>query len=303
LEDDYGLTGYLKVSAIFVTILFSISSASILVLLSKATAVSCAFWRVFIASLILWTVGLLRDSFGGFHPGGRTILYSIVSGGFLAAHFLLWMESLFMIPVSVSTTVVVTYPLLSVLIDRLIFKEEMSLLQIVGLLLGFIGVLLFMHPYVLAEGNIYGVLFSFGGALCAVGYFSMGRFVRKRTSLLGYTVWAYTSASVILLFYASVSGENLFKNPPQTYIYFLLLALIPMIGGHTLINYVLKYMKTSVATSVALGEPIGASILAYLILQQQMSVPKALVMALVLTSIALTISQEMKRPKENPYSS
>jgi drug/metabolite transporter (DMT)-like permease len=68
-----------------------------------------------------------------------------------------------------------------------------------------------------------------------------------------------------------------------------------MIGGHTLINYLLRYVKTSVATSIALGEPVGASLLAYLLLQQQIDWLQALVMTLVLSSIALTIFQEIKR--------
>jgi drug/metabolite transporter (DMT)-like permease len=213
----------------------------------------------------------------------------MVAGVLLAVHFLLWMESLFIIPVGVSTTVVVTYPLLSVLIDHFLFKEKPTFLQVLGLSVGLIGVLFFMHPGVLAGYDSYGVLLSFGGALGATGYFSIGRFVRKKTNLLNYTTLAYTSTALTLVLYALVSGENLLNHSLQTYRYFSLLAILPMIGGHTLINYVLRYLKTSVATSIALGEPVGASILAYFILDQPLDLPKALVMTLVLASIALTV--------------
>lgn len=295
MENGYELTRYLRVASIFTVIFFSISSSSILVLLSGATAVSCAFWRLFIASLILWFFWLLRGGSSGLAIDRRILIYSVASGMFLALHFLLWMESLFIIPVAVSTTVVVTYPLFSAMIDRFILREEIGFLQVIGLTLGFIGVLLFTHPQV-ASYNVYGVLLSLCGALAGAIYFGIGRLVRKKTDLVGYTVLAYTSASISLLLYALASKENLLSNPAETYAYFLLLALIPMIGGHTLINYILRYMKTSVATSIALTEPIGASILAYFILDQQMVPSEVVVMMLVLASVALTISQEMKKP-------
>lgn len=285
----------IKIAIIFIIIFFSISASSILVLLSNATAVSCAFWRTTIAGLILSSIYLLRNNPADFILDRRTLLYSIISGIFLASHFLLWMESLFIVPVSVSTTIVVTYPLFSALIDCLIRKERIELIQVIGFIMGFLGITLFMHPWLSAEYDILGVLFSLGGSLSATGYFSIGRSVRRRASLLTYTTLAYTSSSVILLLYAIIIGENLVRSFPQALPYFLLLALLPMIGGHTLINYILRYMKTGVATSIALGEPIGASILAYLILRQKLDLWRALVMSLVLISIVLVISRELKR--------
>ncbi|RLI35065.1 EamA/RhaT family transporter [Candidatus Bathyarchaeota archaeon] len=283
---------YLRLSIIFGVILFSISSSSILILLSGATATSCAFWRVFIASIILASTWLIRNGLSTLHLDRETVLYSVLSGLSLAVHFLLWMKSLFMVPVSISTTVVVTYPLFAVLIDSLVLHEHVKPIQVAGLILGFIGVLLFMQPWVLGCYNSLGVLLSLGGAVAASFYFTMGRVVRRRTDLLSYTILAYTTASTALLLYAAIHGENIIYYPPRTYVYFILLTLIPMMGGHTLINYILRYVKTGVATSIALGEPVGASILAHITLSQVVDPPKALVMVLVLSSIALTISSE-----------
>jgi drug/metabolite transporter (DMT)-like permease len=280
---------------LFAVILFSISSSSLLVVLSGATAVACAFWRVSLASLILGLTNLLRNRGKGVNLDKGLLMYSLVSGILLAVHFLLWMESLFLIPIAVSTTVVVTYPLFSLLIDHFIFKESIGTFQALGLIAGFIGVLLFLHPQVLTGYEYHGVLLSFGGALGATGYFSIGRFVRRKTDVLSYTMFTYASASISLLAYALLRNEDIWTYPPQTYIFFLLLAVLPMIGGHTLINYLLRYMKTSVATSIALGEPIGASLLAHFFLQQQIDGPQALVMTLILSSIALTISREVKK--------
>lgn len=288
----------LKMTAVYVTIFFSISSSSILVLLSGAPAVASAFWRVFIATIILALIQFFRNGFRGIFINRKVTIYSFGAGGFLAAHFLLWMKSLYLIPVAISTTIVVTYPLFSLIIDHVVFKDEMKRPQVLGLIVSFLGILFFMHPSVTADYDSSGVVLSFGGALCATGYFSLGRAVRKQTNLLSYTVSTYICTSILLFTYAIFSGHSLIDYSSETFAYFGLLAMIPMIGGHTLINYLLKYVKTSVATSIALGEPVGASILAYFIIDQQVDALKALIMMIVLVSLAYTITQETKDDAE-----
>jgi len=285
---------YLKFSLVWVTILLSFSSASILVLISGAGALPCAFWRVTIAAIILWIARFLASPRGSSKLDHRIIPYSCLSGFTLAVHFLLWMESLFLIPVAISTTVVVTYPLLSIIPDLIVFKEKPTPLQALGLALGFIGVILFTQPWVLGGYDVRGVILSFIGALAATCYFSLGRFLRRRLSLLDYGSLTYSSASLSILAYSLVVGGNILYYPIDSYIYFILLALIPMVGGHTLLNYMLRYVKTSIATSVALAEPIGASILAYIALGQEVSLVEALVMCLTLSSIALILFEEAR---------
>ncbi len=284
----------LKVYLAFPVIVISISSASILVLLSNASALACAFWRVAISSIIIFI--LIAAKKRKLKPvNGRYVVFSIFSGFFLALHFLLWMESLFLVPVAVSTTIVVTYPLIAALIDKYVYNESISTKQTVGLVGAFLGVLLFTQPRILGDYPISGVLLSLGGAFAAAAYFSIGRHVRKNMDVLKYSLIAYSSSAMFLLVFSFVAHENLVVYLPRSFIYFLLLALIPMIGGHTLMNYILRFMKTSTVTSVALLEPIGATFLAYLILGQKIDYYKAIVMAIVLSTIMLTLSEEIKR--------
>ncbi|MEM2740206.1 MAG: DMT family transporter [Candidatus Bathyarchaeia archaeon] len=302
MEEPIGgarFTVYLKLSLLWVTILLSFSSASILVLLSEAGALPCAFWRVTIAASILWAARFLTSPRIPSKPDPRIILYSCLSGFALAVHFLLWMESLFLIPVAVSTTIVVTYPLLSVIPDMIVFREEPTPLQILGLTLGFLGVILFTQPWVLGGYDVRGVILSFAGALAATCYFSLGRLLRREVSLLDYGSLTYSSASLSLLAYGLAARDNIVYHSIHSYLYFILLALIPMIGGHTLLNYMLRYVKTSIATSVALGEPIGASILAYIALGQEVSLVEASVMCLTLSSVALTLIEEARVSRIN----
>ncbi|OYT53292.1 MAG: EamA family transporter [Desulfurococcales archaeon ex4484_217_2] len=280
----------LVIYLLFPVIVISISSASILVLMSGASAVACAFWRLLISTLIIFTIAFIRKA--KILLDLKDLALSAISGFFLAIHFLLWMESLFLIPVSVSTTVVVTYPLISAFIDKYFFKEKLTLIQIVGLISAFIGVTLFMHPRFSGEYSVLGVFMALGGSFAAAVYFSLGRYVRKRRSTTSYTIVAYSSSTLFLYFFSILLRDNVFKYIPESLIYFILLSLLPMIGGHTLMNYALKYMKTSAVTSVALLEPIGASILAYVFLGQYVDVYKAIIMCIVILSVSLTVFEE-----------
>jgi len=236
-----------------------------------------------------------RDSSDDQYSMDRKVLsYSIFSGISLSIHFVMWMQSLFLIPVAISTTVVVTYSFFSIVTDFFIFKEKMKSSQIISLILGFTGILLFINPQISTSYSIPGVLLALLGSFAAAFYFGIGRFIRKETDLLSYTIITYSTASVALFFYAVIVKENLFLYPPETYIYFILLALLPMIGGHTLINYLLKYVKTSVATSITLGEPIGSSIMAYFLLNQQLNLPNIIAMTFVLSSLAYSILVDVR---------
>ncbi len=287
-----------------VIVVVSISFASIFVLLSGAPASVCAFWRLLISTLILLTTSLLTGKLGGttkLFKDFKSSLLTIASGTALATHFLLWMESLFYVSVAVSVTVVVSFPLINLIIDYLLLKERVSRVQVIGLITGFTSIALFMNPKVSTVESSYGVLLAFLGALAASTYFSIGRVLRRYVGIIEYSTSVYGIASLVLLIYNLLLKVNLVNYPLMSYLYFILLATVPMLGGHTLMNYMLKYMKSSTVTSLALGEPIGATILAYFILKQSVSPNQLILMVITLTSVAIVIKEESRMERINTH--
>ena len=53
--------------------------------------------------------------------------------------------------------------------------------------------------------------------------------------------------------------------------WFVLLAIIPNLLGHTLFNWALKWVSTNVISIAILFEPVGAAILAYIILGEYLN--------------------------------
>ncbi|MEM4537554.1 MAG: DMT family transporter [Thermosphaera sp.] len=248
----------------FLAIWVSISSASVLVVMSGAPAEVCAFWRTFITSIMFLPIALHRKNFS-------IKLHHLVAGFFLGLHFLMWMQSLFLLPVYQSTLIVVSYPVFNVVFDYIFFHEKPSFRKISGFIITLMLLAIFLKVSEL-HLNI-GVFLALTASLFAAGYFQVGRYARYRVGepILEYATPTYIIASLTALVYAIFNGSNILFYDATTYFYFILLALIPMIGGHTLMNYYMRKYSTSTVTSIALGEPFGAGLLGMILLGQSLS--------------------------------
>ncbi|MEM0325971.1 MAG: DMT family transporter [Desulfurococcaceae archaeon] len=271
-----------------VVIWIAISSASILVLLSGAVAEACAFWRLLLSSLLILLLKYIRSR-GNNRGVPRIQVHHAISGIMLALHFILWMKSLFMIKVYVSTLLVTLYPMYALVIDALIYKHKLSKFQVTGVVMITLLVALYLdvHELVLETGVFYALL---AGVLCAV-YFEIGSYARSRLreNALDYAFSTYLVASFFVWLYSTITGSNLYIYSISTYAYFLLLALVPMILGHTLMNYLLGKYPASLVTLISYGEPFGAGLLAFIILGQSVA-PSQVLFGIVIISLIILIS-------------
>ena len=95
------------------------------------------------------------------------------------------------------------------------------------------------------------------------GYLLAGRFVRRTLDLATYTLGAYGSAALFLLAFNLFTATPLSGFSNQTYLVFLLLAVIPQLIGHTTFNWTLGFLSPTTVAVLILGEPLGATLLAY----------------------------------------
>ena len=143
-----------------------------------------------------------------------------------------------------------------------------------------------------ASGPLFGDFMSLCGAITASGYFLVGRSVRREVDTLGYILPVYSTAALLLLVGTGitilVTGESVTGYRTSTYIYFLLLAILPQLVGHSIFNWALKYMSATLIAICILGEPIGATILSWCFLGESISLLQALGGAVILTGIFLS---------------
>ncbi|MGN7471048.1 DMT family transporter [Brevibacillus sp. SAFN-007a] len=255
----------------------AVSSSAIFVKLSSAPAPIIATYRlvfsvVLTLPFLLWNRGALAE-IGKMNK--KVWLLCLLSGAFLASHFLLWFESLNYTSVASSTVLVTLQPLFAFIGGYFFFGERVRPLALSGGLLAIAG------SFVIGWGDfqvggmaLFGDALALLGAVTVTGYWLVGQYVRQHMSSFAYTLVVYTATSAILVAYDLALGYPLAGYPAQDWGWFFCLALFPTLLGHSIFNWVIKWLNTTTISMGILGEPIGTAILAYFILGEVVTVPQ-----------------------------
>jgi drug/metabolite transporter (DMT)-like permease len=249
----------------------SISFASIFTKWSGSPPFIIAGYRLALTCAMLLPVMVLTGGFSDLKSFNRNeILLVFLSGLALAFHFGLWITSLTLTLVSASVILVTSHPIFVAGVSHFVLKERVRKMAAIGIVLAFSGVgLISIGDYSVGGGKLLGDLLAFLGGLCAGIYFLSGRVARKTISLTPYVFSVYGLSALLLLVSAAVLGNRIVVTNTRELTLFLLMAIVPTLGGHTMFNYALKRLPAHIVATGVLGEPVGASILAYFLLPQQ----------------------------------
>jgi drug/metabolite transporter (DMT)-like permease len=158
----------------------------------------------------------------------------------------------------------------------------------------FLGVILIAAPEFFVNIHaLMGDLLALIGAVSGAVYFMVGRVVRARVSLAMYTVPVYGVSALTTLVVGLLLRTRFWPYPPYTWFYIVMIVLGPMLLGHTLLNYALKYSRAVTVTTSTLGEPIGATLLALIIFHQVPQPITVVGMAVTLLGIYMVIREEL----------
>lgn len=249
----------------------SISFASIFTKWSDSPPFIIAGYRLALTCAMLLPVMVLTGGFSELKSFNRKeILLILLSGVALAFHFGLWITSLTLTLVATSVILVTSHPIFVAGVSHFVLKERVKKMAAVGIAVAFSGVVLIsISDYSAGGGRLLGDLLAFIGGICAGIYFLSGRVARKSIALTPYAFSVYGLSALLLLVSAAILGNRVVVTSTHELTLFLLMAIIPTIGGHTMFNYALKKLPAHIVATGVLGEPVGASILAYLLLPQE----------------------------------
>ena len=130
----------------------------------------------------------------------------------------------------------------------------------------------------------------------AAGYMLVGRKLRTQMDLVPYIFVVYGISAILLIAFMFGLGQSPLGFSPITYLWLVLLALVPQLIGHSIFNWSLKYIPASLVSVTLLGEPVGSTILAYFLLQQQPGLVKIGGAVLILIGIWLAASAGAGQP-------
>ena len=282
--------------------ILAVSTASIFIKLCDAPALMIATYRMVFASLILVPFALHKKKGTGW--GRKDIGWLFLSGFFLGLHFAFWIASLKYTSVASSVVLVTTHPIFVGIGSRLFLKEPLGVRLTAGILLSVSGSSLIGYgDMAVSEEAFMGDGLALLGAIAASGYFLVGRKMRKGQDLLSYIFPVYSTAALVLILISLLFQQAFLGYSPTTYLYLILLALIPQLIGHTTFNWALKYLPASMVAVTILGEPVGSTILAYFILGEGLTTWKVLGGILILAGILIALGRQVGNPMGDPLPS
>lgn len=293
--------------------ILAVSTGSIFVRYAQvyAPSIVIAAYRLGLATLFLAPVALIKHRSDLVNIQGRDRWLAIGSGIFLALHFATWISSLEFTTVVSSVVLVSTAPIWVALLSPITVKEPLTKPILIGMGLAFVGVIVVgisdvcsidsgkllcpsFNDFIRGEAFI-GDLLALAGAWMAAGYLLIGRRLRGGISLVPYIFVVYGIAAIVFIGLMFTSGQSAIGYPPQTYVWLILLALVPQLMGHSSFNWALGYLSAAFVSITLLGEPIGSAMLAYILLDETPTILKIIGAILILAGIFVASRGEANR--------
>lgn len=237
-----------------------------------------ASWRLQLTALILaplalWQFNQIDSEIQSKMFDVSTAKIIVASGIFLALHFGFWVTSLDYTSLTHSLLFVTAHPLV-ILIGMFVFVRRPNRLELVGGIAAFTGAAISMLDAGDVQGDrsvtFFGDQLAFLGAVFVVGYIVCGRILREWMPLFLYA-FPVTLIGGLLLVPASYLLESDYSDfgafgylGHETLVWFVLLAFIAGILGHTGLNYCLKYVSPLLISISVTLEPVLGSLIGWM---------------------------------------
>ena len=267
----------------------AVSFAAIFIRLAEAPSLVIASYRLTIAAAIM--IGLTAGSWirnGVQSVSGltkRDMPLVLLSSASLSVHFWAWILSLEYTSVASSVVLVTTSPFLVAIASRAFFGEPIHKYAFAGIAVGVAGGVILALGDAGGESEVLGDLLAFIGAVAIVGYMLAGRRLRRHVPALSYNSAVYSGTAVILLIAAIMAGDPFTGYTPQTYLWLVMMALVPQVIGHSLLNWSLAHVTATAVAIAVMAEPVIATAAAVIVLGETPPLTSVLGGLLILSGI------------------
>ena len=272
--------------------LVAVSSAALWIRMAHAGPLAISFYRLLYATVILAPFALpaARRELPAVPPRERWLI--VGAGVALAFHFAAWIASLapsspVATSVAASATLVAVHPALVAAATPWLAGKPFPRRAAPGIALALLGSAVIAWGDRGGHHRLAGDLLAFLGAVAGAAYFVLGGRLRQRLGLMAYVLPVYGTAAVTLGLLAALTGESLYITDLREHGLFLVLALGPMILGHTLLNWALRYLPAWAVATTILAEPIASTALVFVVLRDAPPVTAVVGALLVLAGLGV----------------
>jgi drug/metabolite transporter (DMT)-like permease len=268
-----------------------IGFAPLLVRMSAVGPSATAFYRLVFALPFLWA-WMFRERTSRpelAQPAtGRDYWHLGLAGLLFVGDLSIWHVSLFYTSVANSTLLTNCAPIFVTLGGWLLFKEKVSKLFLLGMILALAGAMMLVGESLsLKKEHLVGDILALVAALFYSGYLLSVKFLRARFSGPTILAWSGLISCPGFLLVAAASHENLWPGHLKGWLVVITLALLSHVGGQTLIAYAFGHLPAGFTSLGLLWQPVVAGLLAWLLLHEPLSSIQMTGGIIVLAGIAL----------------
>ena len=202
-----------------------------------------------------------------------------------------YFTSIHLSDLSVAAVLLYTAPAFVMLFSLIFFKEKMTLMKLISLVLAILGCAM-TTGVICGELNVTlsGFLFGLGSGVCYALYSIFSRFALDR-GYEPFTITLYTFFFAAVVTAALVDVPHIYRVVAAdvgSVFYALLFALVSCLLPYTFYTLGLKYISSSTASIIATVEPVVATVVGAAVFGEALNIPFGYIgVALVLLSVVL----------------
>ncbi len=267
----------------------STSVSALLVRLADAPGIVTAMWRNVFAAAIVLPFALGRGMRDVSALTWRERLLLVVSGLALGLHLAAYIVSLDYTTVASTMFFVAITPILVALGSQFVLRERVAWPVWIAIAVTVCGGVIIVGVDVHELTRLKGDAFALAASLLVTVYLLIGRTLRPKLHILSYVGATYTVSAAITVVAAIALRQPVTGYAANTWMLFVLLALVPSVLGHGSYNWALRHFQSYVISVVNIGEPVIAIALAAMFLHEAPSPAKILGGGILLAGIFMVI--------------
>ncbi len=251
-----------KYVLLFVALLAVSSSAWVVRLLPELSATTIAFWRMFLASLMAFTISY--KTILTFVPSKKILL----AGIFLGFHFALFFRSVQLTSIAEAALLGTIAPVFTEFYSIMFQKKGFSIKVFFGLSLALLGAYVLVSQSSFSDTSTYGNLLAVFCSVAMAVVLLVGKDVRKNVSLFEYSRWLFLYAAACLFLISLYQNVSVFSFSVSDFGWFVFLAAVPTMIGHNIFYFLVKTLSATTVAAVPLGEPVISSFGAFFLFNE-----------------------------------
>lgn len=249
-----------------------IGFAAIIVKRSDAPGIVTAFYRMAIASIILFWPFLYWLFIKRNRLRTKGVVYAFLAGICFGLDLSSWSTGVVMSNATIPTLMANLAPIWVGFGSMILFKENHKRKFWIGLLIAIAGVIVVLNRDIYVSGSqLYGSLLGILAGFFYGGFYILSQKGRKVLNTLSYLFISTLGSALILFFFAMFFHYNLTGYNRITWLLFLSIGIGVQVFGWMMVNYSQGYLSASIVSATLLGQPVLTALFATVLLDEKLT--------------------------------